>query len=68
MQAPKDFLHHDLAGGMESSKVLSPESHVCVVPMGVEQGPNKASFMPVEANLVNSVDGGGCAMADLLMG
>ncbi|MCW5898982.1 MAG: hypothetical protein KIT10_06905 [Flavobacteriales bacterium] len=47
MQAPKDILLAEAVDAVELSEVLSPESHVFVALMSVEEGPNKASFLPV---------------------
>ncbi|MFN3875394.1 MAG: hypothetical protein ACK4L7_05745 [Flavobacteriales bacterium] len=50
-------------GGAADGEVLSPESHVFVALMSVEEGPNKASFMPLHAAIAKCDEAGQCMLA-----
>lgn len=45
MRTPKEILLIATVTTMELPEVLSPESHVFVALMSVEEGPNKAVFL-----------------------
>ncbi len=47
MQVTKDILRNEAVTTVELDDVLSPESYVFVALMSVEEGPNKASFLPI---------------------
>ncbi|HRD53239.1 MAG TPA: hypothetical protein PKY96_11390 [Flavobacteriales bacterium] len=52
--------------GPVNEEVLSPESFVFVALMSVEEGPNKASFLPVASLLLTDVHEGGAVPGALL--
>ncbi len=67
MQVPKDILRNEAVTTVELDDVLSPESYVFVALMslpdrqaGMEEGPNKASFLllhPMSTTVTTVLEG-----------